>query len=139
MIENVLVPIDDSDMAQHALEFALRAHPEARITVLHVVGEPSPFLAEAAEIALADDIDEVAERRAKEVFARARRIADEHGAEIETQFALGQPAKAIINRAEPYDLVVMGSHGGDLKSRILMGDVARKVSRRSPVPVTIVH
>ena len=139
MISKVLVPMDDSDMAQKALEFALEAHPEADITVLHVVGEPSLFFGEAVGLALADQIEEVAKERASAVFDRAREIAGEHGAEIETQYAFGQPARAIVRRSENYDVVIMGSHGRDLRSRILMGNIARRVSRRSPVPVTIVR
>ena len=139
MISKVLVPMDDSDMAEKALEFALKAHPDADITVLHVVGEPSPFLAEAAGLALADDLEAVAKERASSVFERAQEIAKDHGVEIETQFALGQPAKAIVNWADDYDVVVIGSHGRDLRSRILMGNIAKRVSRRSPVPVTVVH
>lgn len=139
MISKVLVPMDDSEMAEKALEFALAAHPDADITVFHVVGEPSPFLGEAAGLSLADDLEEAAKERASDVFERAQEIAHEHGTEIETKFALGQPAKAIVDRADDYDVLVMGSHGRDLRSRILMGNIAEKVSRRSPVPVTVVR
>ena len=139
MISTVLVPMDDSEMAEKALKFALEAHPNADITVFHVVGEPSPFLAEAAGLALADDIEEAAKERASDVFERAREIAQAHDVEIKTQFSLGQPAKAIVRQAENYDVVVMGSHGRDLQSRILMGNIAEKVSRRCPVPVTVVR
>lgn len=135
MISKVLVPMDDSEMAEKALE----AHPDANITVFHVVGEPSPFLGEAAGLALADDLKDAAKERASGVFERARAIATEHGTEIETESALGQPGKAIIYRADDYDVVVMGRHGCDLRSRIMMGNVAKKASRRSPVPVTVVR
>jgi nucleotide-binding universal stress UspA family protein len=34
---------------------------------------------------------------------------------------------------------VVGSHGGSLSDRLFIGNVAERVSHRSPVPVTIVR
>lgn len=45
----------------------------------------------------------------------------------------------IINRAEGFDTVVIGSHGGSLANRLFVGSVAENVVRRSPVPVTVVR
>jgi len=42
-------------MAQRALEYALENHPDAEITVLNVVGEPSPMFGAAMGLALEDD------------------------------------------------------------------------------------
>jgi len=46
--------MDESEMAERALRFALEAHPDAEIIVLHVVGQPSSMMG-AAGLALADD------------------------------------------------------------------------------------
>jgi nucleotide-binding universal stress UspA family protein len=139
MVSRVLVPMDDSEMARRALEFALEAHPDAEITVLTVVGEPSAMMGEAADLALADDVEGAARERARDVQDRAREIAAEHGVEIDTEIQLGHPVRAILNRAEGYDAIVMGSHGGTLAERLFVGNVAEKVFRRSPVPVTVVR
>ena len=139
MVSQILVPMDGSEMAERALEFALEAHPEAEITVLHVVGKPTPFMAEATSLALADDVASAAEDRASDVFDRAREIAAEHDSEIHTEVEIGQPSRKIVQRADEFNLVVMGSHGRDLQSRLLMGDTAKKVTRRSPVPVLTVR
>ncbi|AUX10509.1 universal stress protein UspA [Halalkaliarchaeum desulfuricum] len=139
MIDRVLVAMDDSELGEHALEYAIEAHPDAEITVLHVVGGPSAMLGGAAEIALADDIQEAAEERAEDVLNRAREIADEYGIEIDTAVEIGRPARAIVRRAEAFDTVVVGSHGGSLADRLFVGDVAKTVFQRSPVPVTVVR
>ena len=62
MVSRVLVPIDESEMAERALRFALDAHPDAEFVVLHVVGEPSSMMGSAAGLALADDWRRCAER-----------------------------------------------------------------------------
>jgi len=139
MIARLLVPIDDSEMAQRALEYALENHPDADITVLHVVGEPSSMWGQATGLALEDDPAAAAEERAEPVFDRARELAAEHGAEIDTEVQLGDPTRAILNRAGDFDAVVIGSHSGTLADRLFVGNVAQKVFRRSPVPVTVVR
>ena len=139
MVSRVLVPMDDSAMAEHALRYALEVHPDAEITVLHVVGEPTAMMGKAAGLALADDLEEAAEEAAREVLARAREIAAEYDVEITTRKAVGHPARVILDRAGDYDAVVMGTHGGSLRDRLLVGNVAQRVFRRSPVPVTVVR
>lgn len=126
-------------MAERALEYALENHPGAEVTVLHVVGEPSPLMGAATGLAMEDDLRAAAEERANEVFDRARTLAAEHDAEIVTDVQLGQPARAILNRADEFDLVVIGSHGGSVSDRLFVGNIAKKVFHRSPVPVTVVR
>lgn len=141
MISRVLVPMDGSEMSEHALEYALEAHPNAEITVLHVVGEPSSMWGEATGLALADDLEEATEEHAQSTFDRAREIvaASDTSTELETDVELGHPIRAIINRADDYDTVVIGSHGGTVAERLFVGNVAEKVVRQSPVPVTVVR
>ena len=139
MISRVLVPMDDSEMAKRALEYALEAHPDAEITVLRVVGEPSSMMGQATEIALADDIEEAAGEHAADVWDAARSIADERGKEISTEVEVGHPSRAIVNRAPEFDVVIIGAHSGTLADRLMAGNVAETVFRRSPVPVTVVR
>ncbi|WP_254532047.1 universal stress protein [Natrinema gelatinilyticum] len=142
MLSDILVPMDDSEPASHALEYALENNPDAEITVLHVVGVPSMMMGEAVGLTLEDDLDAAATERAAGVFERAREVADEHDREIETIVDIGHPARSIIDRAEAYDTVIIGSHGEDWNRatrRFLVGNVTETVSKRAPVPVTIVR
>ena len=126
-------------MAAEALRYALDVHADAEITVLAVVGEPSAMFGMATAIALADDRGASAKERAQPVLDRAREIAADHDTEVDTEVRTGHPARAIVKRAAAFDTVVIGSHGGSLADRLLVGNVAEKVVRRSPVPVTIVR
>jgi nucleotide-binding universal stress UspA family protein len=139
MISRILVPMDDSEMARRALEYALENHPDAEVTVLHVAGGPSPMGGSATGLALADDPEAAARERAEEVFGRARELAAEHGVELDTDVRLGHPIRAILNRAADFDAVVIGSHSGSVNDRLFVGNVAQKVFRRSPVPVIVVR
>ncbi len=142
MASRILVPMDDSEPAGQALEYALDNFPDADVSVLHVVGVPSPMMGEATGLALADDLEEAAAERAEPVFERAREIATERDREIDTMVGIGHPARNIIARAENYDTIVLGAHGADRSRairRFLVGNVAETVSKRAPIPVIIVR
>jgi nucleotide-binding universal stress UspA family protein len=70
---------------------------------------------------------------------RAREIAAEADAEIGTEVRTGHPARVLLNRADAFDTVVIGSHDGTLADRLLVGNVAENVLRCAPVPVTVVR
>jgi nucleotide-binding universal stress UspA family protein len=137
MISRILVPMDDSEMAQRALEYALENHPEAEITVLHVAGGPSLMGGAATALALEDDSEEAAEEQSKAVFENARERAAQYDVEITTEVQIGQPAQTILNRADDFDAIVLGSHSGSLVDRLIVGNVAQKVVRHSPIPVIV--
>ncbi len=139
MIKKILVPLDDSDQGYKGLEQALADHPDGSITVFHVI--PTRVDYPGAVPVTTDDFREVAEKRAEDIFNRAREIATEsdHDGELETLTAEGKPAREIVAAAEDFDRIVMGSHGRDALSQILLGSTAQTVVRRAPVPVLIVR
>jgi nucleotide-binding universal stress UspA family protein len=139
MLSRVLVAMDDSEMAEEALRYALEAYPEADITVLTVVGEPSQMMWGATALATADNPQEKAEELARPVADRAREIAAERDVEISTATGMGHPARVILDRSEDFDTVVLGSHGGTMADRLIIGNVAKTVFNRAPVPVTVVR
>jgi nucleotide-binding universal stress UspA family protein len=138
---HVLVPMDDSEMAERALEYALDVYDDEddEVTVLTVVGGPSFLWGKATSIALADDMQEAAEEHGQAVADRASEIAADHDAEVDVNVRTGHPARAILDTAEGYDTIVLGSHGGSVADRLMVGNVAETVFRRAPVPVTVVR
>ncbi|MFC7009280.1 universal stress protein [Halalkalicoccus salilacus] len=134
MSESILVPIDDSERSTEALEFALENDPDARFVVIHV---HEPVYGES----LVGQDEEQADADA--LFEEARSIAEEYGVELETVTAEGKgtTSEAIVEYAEnnPVEKIVMGSHGREGASRVLLGSVAENVTRQSPVPVTVVR
>jgi len=142
MTKRLLVPVDGSDPADAALEFALEECPDADITALSVI-DPTDVgygSIEAAPSTL-EHLQESAEERTEQVLEEATARAAEHGVELTTETVIGMPSRAIVEWAENNDIdgIVIGSHGRQGVTRVLLGSVAETVVRRSPVPVTVVR
>lgn len=133
MTRRLLVPIDDSEPARTALEYALERFPEDEITVLHAVDDLEAGYAGRPPAVAGED-------SSPDVFDDVGRLAEEHGRRVETQVVEGQPATTILEYVEEGDVddIVMGSEGRSGVSRMLLGSVAEQVARQSPVPVMIV-
>jgi nucleotide-binding universal stress UspA family protein len=60
---------------------------------------------------------------------------------VKTEIRQGSPAREIVDFAtkEGIDMVVMGTHGRAGVDRLLLGSVAERVVRSSPVPVLTVR
>ena len=140
MTVHILVPMDSSPMAKRALDHALSIHPDVHCTVLHVVDYIEESYSARALLG-GEKLRERAQKRAENLFEDAALIADEHGVAIDTATTVGDPAREIVQYAEDHeiDLIVIGSHGRSPMSRILLGSVAETVTRRAPVPVTVVR
>lgn len=140
MIDHVLVPMDHSPLARRALEHALEVHPDASVTVVHVVDYVEESY--SAEVLVGpEELRERAEARTDDLFETARELAADHDVAVETVTRFGDPARTIVDYVDEadVDLVVIGSHGRSLLSRILLGDTADRVVQRAPVPVTVVR
>lgn len=139
MTKNVLVPLDGSEAAERALEYAIETHPDADLTILHVIEVSSA--SEITGLSTDGEVQQGLEERAAEIFDRAERIAADagFGGEIETKTGFGSATRSIVDHAEDADVVVMGSAGRHGVSRLLLGSVAETVVRRAPVPVTVVR
>lgn len=142
----VLVPLDDSPMAQSALEQAIDDYPDADLHLLHVIDFVESGYAASPDAGVAtymDEWEEAARARADELFAEAREAAAARGFEgaIETAVEVGPPSRTIVDYAGDVDAdyVVMGCHGRAGVSRVLLGSVAETVVRRSPCPVLVVR
>lgn len=144
MDKHVLVPLDGSEQADHAFEHVLEEFPGATVTLLHVINPArAGYAAQAGIPSFSEEWYENAEAEAEELFDDATTRAREHGFEgsIETDTEIGNPSRVVVEYAEENDAdhIVMGSHGREGITRVLLGSVAETVVRRSPVPVTVVR
>jgi nucleotide-binding universal stress UspA family protein len=143
MIERVLVPVDGSEQCERAVEFVLREFPEATVVLLHVIDPAEEATHPSATLpSFSEEWYEAEKERAAQLFDDLAATAPSE-VEIERETAVGKPTRVIVDvagdEAEAIDHVVMGSHGRQGVSRLLLGSVAETVVRRSPVPVTVVR
>ncbi|WP_144900991.1 universal stress protein [Halobellus captivus] len=133
-LDRVLVPIDGSDGASAALDHAISiaAATDAEILLLAVV---DPY-----------GLSTVTERKEVEaeledlVTDAAARVQDA-GVDVSTAVEAGFPHEEILHVVEDHavDLIAMGTHGRRGLGRFVLGSVAEKVVRLSPVPVLTVR
>ena len=143
-IKRILVPTDFSEPADAALKWAatLAREFDSRLYLLHVVPEPYayPWGTELSTLPLNDILaqsEEAARQRLGELAAETKLPA----AQLSTSAVVGTPVDQVLAliKNEQIDLVVLGTHGRGLVGHLLLGSVAERVVRRSPVPVLTVH
>ncbi|WP_222918808.1 universal stress protein [Natrinema sp. SYSU A 869] len=142
MPPRILIPFDDSEPANDALEYAFDLFPDGEFVVLVVVDTTSlPYIPNTADDTEPSDETRELLAEAEEVLSTAEAIGDERGIAVETRTQMGTPAQEILEytESESIDHVVIGSHGRSGITRILLGSVAEVVVRHSSVPVTVVR
>lgn len=140
MYDRILVPTDGSAEGEHALEYAIelaRTH-DATIRAVYVINAAS-YGGLAMETAW-DGITDALREEGEVAVERVKELAPSD-VDVETNVLEGSPSRVIVDEAAPEncDLVVMGTHGRGGIDRLLLGSVAERVVRRSPVPVLTVH
>ena len=139
---HILVPLDFDETSDLALKTAidLAADLKASITLLHTIevssyayanfgaALPPPDLLSALETAARRSLDQKLEA--------VRKVEPSATAILTTGVVWRQVLAAITDRRA--DLVVMGTHGRGGLEHMLLGSVAEKIVRSSPVPVLTV-
>jgi len=155
-IKKILYPTDLSDSAKHAFGYAasLAQRYGATITIMHVIEELSEntsmlltsMLGEARWQEIRDQSREDFADMIRETIERfCRDMAKEHAESTvpveQILIRQGRAVHSITEEAEKggYDLVVMGTHGQGRLADAVMGSTARRVTRRSSVPVMVVR
>lgn len=141
----ILVPIDDSSVAQRGLDeaIALARRLGSSLRLLNVV-DARLLIGEVSSLISPDDLlrhwREAGERLVAEAGARARAkgIAAEGVVRCDPGMRV---CDLIVQEAKTADarLIVMGTHGRRGLRRVALGSDAELVLRDSPVPVLLVR
>ncbi|KAB1196574.1 MULTISPECIES: universal stress protein [Haloferax] len=141
MYSHILFPTDGSECADAALRHALdqAERHDATIHALYVADVRE--VGHAAPAVSATRVREALYDSGEEALKRVADKAHDAGIDIETTVAEGTPESEILEFADrdDIDLVVMGTHGRSGLDRYLIGSVAERVVRSSPVPVLTVR
>ncbi len=146
MFTNILVAVDGSTAATHALESAIQISDKfgAGLHLLHVVREMQLPL----NPGLMEKYEEVQRQRhdllrsaGEEILNQAKRMAQSKGIDsVESDIGSGDPATAIAGYADnkQIDLIVIGNRGLGQVHSLLLGSVSRKVSNMAKAACLIV-
>jgi nucleotide-binding universal stress UspA family protein len=140
--QRVLVPVDFSEYANQALEYAigLASKLGARLTLLYVI-QSLPLGGVDMDVTLPYAyIQDLEAEIAHSMQACLERVTAA-GLEGEVAVVHGVPFHEIIETAkmQQVDLIVMGTHGRTGLQHVLLGSVAEKVVRLAPCPVLVVR
>ena len=132
----IVCPTDFSDPAEHAAEIAAQLVDArgATLELVHVVDIPRAAERGPDTLAMARELEE---RSDAELDRRARRIAAPIQVTCRTKLGHAGEELLALLEAEPYDLVVVGSHGRTGIKLALLGSVAEKLVRHAHCPVLV--
>ena len=144
MFQNILVPLDGSRFAEHALPLATRLARSARARLhLALAHRPVPALVGVGEMmALPGDLnEELKAREAGYLSDTAERIVSEGVGSVEYHEGEGLAGPELCEQATDLraDLIVMATHGRGGMRRFWLGSVADYLVRHLPTPVLLVH
>jgi len=135
--DNVLVPIDFSEQADHALENALTSFGDAtRIHAIHVL----PALEPTQPGMVWQMVDDQTRTQHIETLFHEK-FSGEAYQQVKFSVMVGNPSSEIIDYAEgnQIDLIVISSHGRTGLSRFLLGSVAERIVRFATCPVLVLR
>ncbi len=141
MLRKILVPTDFSETSmaavERARELALGTHAE--LIALHASELPVMPMGEIPYFSLS--VYEELERGQRQRLASLVEELGKAGVRARGIFHVGMASSTILEfaQSESVDLIVLGTHGRHGLPRVLLGSVAERVVRTSPVPVLTVH
>jgi nucleotide-binding universal stress UspA family protein len=141
MFRKILVAIDGSEPASHALDAAL---DEARVrnAEVHVVYviESGLFSSLPMDNTL-EIIYSVLQKEGEEILESAKKRAGTKNIPLTTHLLQGHAGSRIASLAEELgvDLIVLGSYGKSGVDRLLLGSVTDYVVQNSPVTTLVVR
>ncbi len=142
MFSNLVVALDGSACATHALDLALSlSKAEGGRLAICAVAEPYPAAGSTVPHAVIDEaLVEMKEQATRVVDAAVAKATDAGIAAIGRALE-GEPVHEIVAYAHEVgaDAIVIGTHGRSGLKRLFMGSVAEGVLRSAPVPVVTVR
>lgn len=134
MYNDILVPTDGSQGATAALKHGIEiaSEWEAKLHAVYVVD---------TRVARSGPLLERLREEGREAVRDVEVAGTQAGLTVVTDIVEGNPHEEILKYVSEHDIdmIIMGTHGRTGIDRVVMGSVAERVVRQSPVPVLTVR
>jgi nucleotide-binding universal stress UspA family protein len=139
--QTILVPLDGSALAEHALVAALPLARSSQATLWLLAVEPTLDAAGVTELSWSAADQTAIHARLEDYLAQVARRVQAADVPVRTHVLAGEPAPEILRMADQVeaDLVVMSTHGRGGLQRFWLGSVALKVVQAARHPVLLVR
>jgi nucleotide-binding universal stress UspA family protein len=141
-MSRIVVGVDGSDHAQHALEWAMNEAVLRDLPLTVVAVEPIAVdhwgLAPVRSRADQDGRKRVAEAAQQLVEKVSAEFSGAHMPAVTVQAVAGVPAQVLIDESYDADLMIVGSRGAGGFERLMMGSVSSQVAHHAGCPVVVV-
>lgn len=138
----LLVPMDGSDNAVRALEYALSLQDQFKDPLeIYLLNVQRPIVSgNVKSFISSEQLHGYYEDEGTSALERGREILAASGVRHSAHVAIGEESSSIGAYAskQQCDLIVMGTRGMGNMANLLMGSVASKVIHLAPVPVVLV-
>ena len=144
MFKHILVPVDGSPVAHHAVDKAraIACAFRSSVTLIYVI-DPYAFTGMGADFSHGQsEYLRAATVEANEAIGAARQVFEAQGMFVKGSVVEGHSVyQAILEAAETLDadLVVMGSHGRRNLEKLVLGSVTAQVLAHAHLPVLVVR
>jgi nucleotide-binding universal stress UspA family protein len=143
LFRRILVPHDMSEQATSALKVAveLAAESKGKVFVLHALPPFQPVGGGMAvgEIPIWFPPDELVAQEREQLQGLVAHEVGKSGVAYECAVEVGDPYTEIIAAAHKADVIVMATTGRTGLAHLVIGSVAEKVVRHSPIPVLTIR
>jgi nucleotide-binding universal stress UspA family protein len=141
-MRKVLVPIDGSENAKRAADFAATLCSPSQPLTIHLlyVCRDVPYSDRSHAFHSNKELERPERERGEALLkSEAARIAAS-GAHVVPELVMGQPARAIVARSDALgcDSITMGMKGYSLLTELLLGSTTMTVLHNTKLPVTLV-
>ncbi len=140
-IRKILCPVDFSETSSRAADYAVELASDVggSVSFVHAWMLPIAAMPDGTVLYGPDVAQSIADGLGKSLDQLVSRYRD-RGVKLESRLVEGPPYLEIVRLARELgvDVIVMGTHGRTGLPHLLLGSVAGRVVRTSPVPVLTV-
>ena len=138
-IKTIMLPVDGSDPAMRAAEYAVALAQELDCEIL-LINTHRPFPVTLGEPYFQKAITKILDK-ANALLDPYRALLDASGVAYADRILEGAPGEVIPQVAEiqKCDMIIMGSRGHSNLEGLLLGSVTHRVLNSSPCPVLVIR